>query len=119
MSIFDIFSPKKRKYQAALTVVLAEHTVATLKPDQKAKVDVAVEKFARSMGISPLQIYAAPRHYRAGLEAAALKELGIAPAVPGEEWTTIGNPFAYAADEDLGDEIYEALKYLRGKGIEV
>jgi hypothetical protein len=120
MGIFDVFSSSKRKYQAALTVALAEHTWETLTSAQQDKVQEAVKRVARSAGIDALQVFTLPAHYRAGLQAAAMKELGIPPAVRGESWNIVGNPFAISPEDGEFDQMLEkAYEYLRSKGIEI
>lgn len=120
MSVFDLFSPRKRKFRAALTVLLAEYTFERLPEKQKDQIQSSVRRVIERSGADPLAAFAMPRHYRYGLIAAALKEQGIPPAVPGEEWTLAGNPFAIREDdEDFDAAMEEAYAYLKAKGVDL
>ena len=44
MSFFNRLSPRKRKFQAALTMILAEYTYRGLSEEERQKVDEAVKE---------------------------------------------------------------------------
>jgi hypothetical protein len=120
MSMFDLFSPRKRKYQAALTVLLAEYTFERLSDKQKDQIQASVRRVVERSGAEPLAAFAMPHRYRYGLIAAALKEQGIPPAVPGEQWTLAGNPFMIREDDEEFDvAMSEAYAYLESKGVKL
>lgn len=122
MSLFDALSPRKRKFQAALTMILAEYTYRGLSEEERQKVDEAVkEVVAAAQPDTPtLAYYAIPEEYRYGLIAAALKQLGIPPSVPGEQWSLSGNPFSVNFDDPEFDKAVEdAIAYLQEKGVEL
>lgn len=120
MSLFDVFSSRKRKFKAALTLILAEYTYSQLSDEKRKKVDEAVvQVIAASGDVAPtLAYFAMPDEYRYGLIAAALKQLRIPPAVEGEEWSLMGNPFAVNFEDTGFDKAVEdAITYLQGKGV--
>jgi hypothetical protein len=120
MSLFDAFSPQKRKFKSALTLILAEYTYSQLSDENQKKVDAAVKQVVDASGAeAPTLAYVAmPDEYRYGLIAAALKQLGIPPAVEGEEWSLSGNPFAVNFDDpEFSKAVDEATKYLQQKGV--
>ena len=120
MGLFDRLSGKTRRFQAALTVALAEYTWDQLSEEQKDAADDVVNRMMATAGIDRLQFHAMPVQYRGGLIAAAIREIGIQPAVQGEEWTISGNPFAIGPDDgEFPELLAEANEYLRRKGIDV
>ncbi len=122
MSFFNRLSPRKRKFQAALTMILAEYTYRGLSEEERQKVDEAVKEVvtAAQPEAPTLAYYAMPEEYRYGLIAAALKQLGIPPAVPGEKWSLVGNPFSVNFDDPKFDKAVEdAIAYLQEKGVEL
>jgi hypothetical protein len=111
-------------FKAALTLVLAEFTYRQLSEEQQRKVDDTVIDMIDRSGTEKqtptLAYYALPEAYRNGLIAAALKQLGIPPAVEGERWSFMGNPFFVDfADPRFDSAIKDAVKYLRGKGVKL
>ena len=120
MALFDAFSPRKRKFKAALTLILAEYTYSQLSDEKRQQIDEAAEQVVAASGtVAPtLAYYAMPEEYRYGLIAAALKQLGIPPAVEGEEWALSGNPFAVEFDDpEFDTAVEDAIKYLQDKGV--
>ncbi len=122
MSIFDAFSPRKRKFKAALTLILAEYTYSQLWDERRQEVDEACIQVVAASGTEApiLAYYAMPKEYRYGLIAAALKQLRIPPAVEGEEWSLSGNPFSVNfEDPDFNKAVEDAIAYLQDKGVKL
>ena len=120
MSLFDLFSTRKRKFHAALTVLLAEYTFGHLTEEQRVQVQASVLRVVERSGADPLTAFAMPHHHQYGLIAAVMKELAIPPAVPGEQWTVAGNPFAIGEhDENFDAAMEEAHEYLKHKGVDL
>lgn len=111
-------------FKAALTLVLAEYTYSQLSEERQRKVDDTVIDKLSASGIEKqtptLAYYALPWAYRYGLVAAALQQLGIPPAVEGERWSVMGNPFFVDfATPGFDSAINDAVRYLRGMGVKL
>jgi len=122
MSFFDIFSTRKRKFQTALTILMAEYTYSGLSEELRKKIDDEVVKIlSLTDPESPrLTYYSMPQEYRYGYIAAALKQMGIPPAIEGEKWTLIGNPISVdIEDPGFNKAVEEAIDYLLKKGIKL
>lgn|SRR5690606_4005542 len=118
MGLFDLLSPRKRKFNAAVTILLAEYTYARLSEEDSRRVDDMVTQALSDFGQphSTLTYLAMPDTIRYGFIAGALKRLGIPPALPGESWSALtGNPFSFNEAEDA-DVMEEAYNYLSKKG---
>jgi hypothetical protein len=82
-------SRSRRRYAAALTIIIAGYTYSLLTAIERQKVDEAVSKILTGTlgGASP---FVFQRFYSASLKAAcrafAMAELHIPPAIPGESW---------------------------------
>ena len=115
MGLFDLLSPRKRKLNAAITILLAEYTYERLSEEDSRRVDDMVTQILSDSGQlhSTLTYFAMPHAIRYGFIAGALKRLNIPPALPGQSWSNLsGNPFFINESEDneIMDEAYNHLK---------
>lgn len=119
MGLFDLLSPRKRKFNAAITILLAQYTYERLSEEDSRRVDDMVTQILSDSGQqhSTLTYYAMPDAIRYGFIAGALKRLNIPPAVPGQSWRNLsGNTFFFDETED-NEIMEEAYNYLKQKGM--
>lgn len=120
MGLFgSLFGDKKLK--AALNVLMAEYTYDRLNEEQRKNVDEVSREVMRRVGHGgheTLALFSMPRESQYGVYALAMKQLGIKPAVPGEDWKLLGNPLSEDAQDEVAQE--KANEYLKEKyGIDI
>ena len=112
---------KSTKFDAALNVLIAEYTYGRLSDEQRVTVDKFADQVMRRAGYGgheALALFAMPRDLQFAVYALAMKELGIKPAIPGEGWRRLGNPFSEDAEDEEAQE--QAYQYLIQKhGIDI
>jgi hypothetical protein len=106
--------PQNRRFNAAVNAVMASYTYEHITDAQRLSVDAAVEPLMQRAGYAgqeTLAFLAAPIDLQLAIWAAAMKRLSIEPALPGERWRDVNNPF----EQDIYDDEDEdrALSYLR------
>ncbi len=107
-----------KKFKAALNVLMAEYTYERLTEQQQEQVDEISKQVMRMAGHSGHEMLALcvmPEELQYGVYALAMRQLGIKPAFPGEDWWLLGNPLSKdAEDEDAQEKAYEYLKAKHG-----
>ncbi len=95
-AVFVFFRIKSgfNKYRAAMNALLAKHTFSVLGPSEQLRVvNQAKQILVAGRAGDGSMLDRAPDREKFGFYALAMAELGIQPALPGQEWSLVRNPF--------------------------
>jgi len=105
------------KYSAARNALLAKHTWDQLQGDDaRGQVGARVREISGVSTLEMLATFSPAQTY--GFYALAMESLGLPPALPGERWFSVSNPYRAALGAD--PELASAKQYFRRKyGVEI
>lgn len=81
------------KYSAAMNALLAKHTFDLLPAADQQRVIERAKQIITMGGATGDRLASLAAQEKFGFYALAMAELGIRPAIPGQEWTHVRNPF--------------------------